>query len=243
MVLKAAAKPAPQFENPDEESDVAVAETAAPAAEKPAANVPATRTATGGAVAAPRPNMADCDVIGALKDALPPVEYGEGVRLVGSNGQLMDDDKKLLGDSITLVLLSWNHRYVISPGENGAEAKEHARYSLDGVTTSKGENVDEYLANLRDKMGYSKASKKLYVDLFGILEAAGKPSDHVGNTVSVSLSPDSVKAFTGMRRDVVVKKMLGQIDVDASAGVRLTISTEIKSANGNTWTRLQPKLA
>lgn len=245
MVLKAtAAKPAPQFENPDEDGEVAVADAPAAAqAAKPAANVPAPRTATSGAVAVPRVNMADCDVIGALKDILPPVEYGEGVRLVGSNGQLMDDDKKLLGDNITLCLLSWNDRFVVSPGENGAEAKEHARYSLDGETTTKGENVREYLAKLQNEMGYAKASVKNYVDLFGILEASGKASDHVGSTVTVSLSPDSVKAFTGLRRDVVVKGMLGQVAVDASMGLRLVISTEIKSANGNTWTRLQPKLA
>lgn len=250
MVLKARnTAAAPAFE--EGEDDVAVAQQEAPAVQAPAdtapasAAVPAVKPAAAGAVAVkPKPvNMADFDVLGLLKDRLPPVDFGEGVRLVGSNGQLMDGDKKLLGESITLTMLSWNERWVVSPGENGAEAKEHARYSMDGVTTTKGEDVNEYLRELKE-LGYNKASVKVYVDLFGILEESGKPSDHQGSSIVVSLSPDSVKALSGFRRDLVVKGMMGRIEpIDVSTGVRLKVSTEVKSGNGNTWTRLICDLA
>ncbi len=255
MVLKARTA-APQVESApafETEDDVAVVEAPAQADTKsevvaaPAASNAqvAVRPATAGAVAVkPAPvNMADFDVIGLLENRLPPVDYGEGVRLVGSNGQLMDTDKKLLGEFVTMTALSWNKRWVISPGDNGAEAKEHARYSMDGEVTTKGEDVREYLQELKN-LGYSKASVKEYVDLFGILEEAGKPTDHLDGSVVVSMSPDSVKALAGFRRDLVVKGMMGRIPpIDISSGLRIKVRTEVKSGNGNTWTRLVCELA
>lgn len=261
MVLKvkntAAATPA--FESDDDNDTVAVAAPApaveAPAAAAPAqpqsqekepaaaAPAPAVLKPVAGAVAKAKPvNMADWDVLGSIKDRLPPVDFGEGVRLVGSNGSIMDGDKRLLGDNIVLTVLSWNDRFVISPGDNGAEAKEHARYSLDGVTTTKGEDVKEYLEELRQD--FPKAAMKTYVDLFGILEETGKPTDYIGTGVVVSLAPDSVRTFTGFRRDIVVKGMMGRIEpIDASLGVRLRVHVEVKSAGGNTWSRLVCSLA
>lgn len=243
----------PQFEDPDDDVMVAdapeAAEAAAPApaqASKPTPTTTAVATRSAGAVAQkPKSvNMLDYDLVGLLQDRLPPVDFGEGVRLVGSNGQIMDGDKKLLGEAVVLTLLSWNDRWVLSPGENGAEAKEHARYSFDSVTTTKGEDVKEYLEMLRKEMGYNKAALKNYVDLFGILEESSKPTEHIGSAVSVSLSPDSVKALSGFRRDLVIKGMMGRLNVsDLSLGIKIKIGTEVKSGNGNTWTRLVFSLA
>lgn len=248
MVLKAklGAASNPAFEQ-DEDTVVEVAEQAAPAAQVKPAALPVSTTSTAGAISklSKKVNPADFDVLAQLQDRLPPVEYGEGARLVGSNGNVMDEDKLLLGGSITLNLLSWNNRYVVSPGENGEKAKEFARYSLDGVTTSKGEDVKTYLHNLQTVEGFGKASVKTYLDLFGILEASEKLSKHLGAAVTVSLAPDSVKAFNGLRRDMVVKGMLGSLpdNLGDGGGLSLTITTEVKSGNGNTWTRLIPKLA
>jgi len=255
MVLKAATKSAaapaaaPEFENPDDEvmTAEAPAATTAPAqaAGKPATSTAVAARASGAVAVPPKPvNLADYDIFGLMKDRLPPIDFGEGVRLVGSNGNIMDGDKKMLGTKLTLTLLSWNDRYVVSPGENGAEAKEHARYSLDGITTTKGEDVKEYVEHLRKELGYDKASVKTYVDLFGILEASEKAVDYVGDAVVVSLAPDSVKAFNGFRRDIVVKGMTGRLPaIDPSMGVKVNVTTEVKSGNGNTWTRLLVSLA
>jgi hypothetical protein len=235
MVLKNAI-PAAEFESVDD--DVMIETPAAVEPALPVAARPKTAIAK-----ADKVNVADFDVMAALENRLPPVEFGEGTRLVGSNGQVMDSDKKLLGDNVTLLCMSWNKRFVISPGVDGEKAKQLARYSMDGKVTSQGEDVAEYLKDLKDQ-GYEKAALKEYVDLFGLLLAAGKATDHVGKAITISLSPDSVKAFSGFRLDLVVQGVTGRLPegLDPNAGIKLNVSTEIKSAGPNTWTRLVTKL-
>lgn len=218
----------------------APAAAAATAAPRPAAKPPAVSTPRTTALAKPKVNMADHDVLGQLENVLPPVEYGEGERLTITNGAVFDGENRSLGDSITMTVLSWNYRYVISPGDQGKEAKEHARYSMDGVTTTQGENIEEYLHMLRNEMGYTKAARKEYMDIFGILEDSAKPSALQGTSLTLSASPDTVKTFKGFRRNLVVQGVLGRLPEalhDISAGVRLKVQTEARSGNGNNWTR------
>lgn len=224
-------------------------ETAAPEAPVSATVTALPTVAAPKSTALARPakvNMDDFDVLATLENRLPPVGFGEGVRLVGSNGNLMDGDKALLGESIDLLLLSWNRRWVVSPGtESGdAEGKEKARYSLDGVTTSQGENLQDYLQSLKED-GYPKAAVKEYVDLFGVLTGAKKPSKHIDDSVTVSLAPSSAKGFMALRRNLVVKGMMGKLPVSLTAemGLPLRVTTEVKSAGSLTWTQLSCELA
>lgn len=251
MVLKAntAPRPAAEFEDtvegeiaagdamgtegdePEEISAPAPVKGLAVAVKKPA-SVPSTKLK-------PKFAPADFDVISGMENALPPVEFGEGVRLVASNGNIMDGDKRILGEWIDFQLLSWNNRWVISPGGEAKdeEAKGFARYSMDGETTTRGEPIPEYMEMVK-RSGYSKVALKLYVDLFGVLRGSAKSTEHVGKTVSISLSPDSVKAFSGFRRDVTVGLMLGSLEMpDLSGGLLVKVGTEIKSGNGNSWTK------
>ena len=226
-----------------EQQDAAVAAVVAVANAK--ASLPAVAKPRGGALTTPSApvNTAAYDVMAAFENRMPPVDFGEGVRLVGSNGILMDSDKNKLGSHIHMTLLSWNKRWVVSPGKDGAEAREFARYSIDGKYTSKGEPVDEYIDRLRNELGYDKASLKEYIDLFGVLDASEKDSDHVGGSVTVSLSPDSVKAFSSFRRDIVVKGYLQKKPlIEADLGVAIKVSTEVKSGGGKDWTRLLTSL-
>lgn len=251
MVLKTATAAAPKFEDADDEAfaNVAVDTADAPAPAPAAAPVtlavaPAAKPS---AIAKAKPiNMADFDVLAVLENRLPPVGFGEGVRLVGSNGNVMDNDKKLLGDEITLLLLSWNKRWVISTGadQDDKEAKKAARYSTDGVTTNQGEDCKEYLQQLKDD-GYEKASMKEYIDLFGLLQDSKKESAHCGKSVTVALSPDSCKAFMGLRRDLVVMGITGKLPegLSADTGVSLKLSAEVKSTPSLSWTRLACSLA
>lgn len=244
MVLKTDTSKFEEIEEEGEGLETSISE-AQPTSPLPQAAVPVPAKAKGGAVAkAAKVDIASYDLLASLEDRLPPVDFGEGVRLVGSNGQLMDGDKKILGDHITLLLLSWNKRWVVSPGVQGQEGKDAARYSLDGQFTTKGEPIVEYVQQLKED-GFDKAAVKEYIDLFGVLTSAAKQSDHVGKSVTVSLSPDSVKAFSGFRRDLVVLGMTGRLDasLDSSQGLSLKITTDIKSALGNSWTRLVPALS
>lgn len=245
MVLKVSKAVAaqPQFENPDEgdSDDVAVAEASVGA--EPAAVVAKPAASGAVAVAGKKYPMQAYDVISLLEDRLPAVDFGEGPRLVASNGQVMDGEKKLLGSSIGMTVISWNKRFVISPGTTGADSKELARYSFDGKRTSKGEDVDTYLTELQAS-GYPKAACKMYVDLFGLLTSAQQDSKLIGKAVTLSLSPDSVKSLAEFRRNMVLNGLVkGGEPLNIDSGIELIITTEVRSGGGNTWTRLVYQLA
>lgn len=221
-VAPAAVKPAP---------------AAAPAA-KPPTTAPAIVKPATTAIAQPKIDLAACDVIAALKDRLPPPEYGEGVTLNVSNSLFLDGDKGKVGSSILFQLLSWNERFVISPGSNDPASREYTRYSYDGDVTTRGEPVDRYLADLRS-LGYDKAAKKTYVDFFGFLLESNMNTPHIGSSLAISLSPDSVKSLNGFRRDLVVRLAMGRLPMpDVSQGLVLQLDTEVKSVGSNTWTRV-----
>src|SRR3954466_3066816 len=69
---------------------------------------------------------------GALENAIPKLDFGVVPRLVAASGVIKDADKKSLGTTIDIELVSWNRNWVISPGDDSAEAKETVRYSSDG---------------------------------------------------------------------------------------------------------------
>lgn len=173
-----------------------------------------------------------------LRDVIPSVEFGTFPRLVGSNGNVMDKDGKALGQFVDLQLLSWTETYVVSPGEDSDEAKKSVRYSRDGVTIDEtGESVAAYLEQLRTVDGYENAAKKKYIELVGILEKADKTTDHLGQLVQVSLSPQSLKSFEGYRANVSVQVRLGKREIEGAERVRVT--PELKSGNGKNWTLLK----
>lgn len=238
MALKNKAAPVAQagaFEQGDA-GDTAVAQAPATAQSNAAdvANTAIAKASTTSAVAVGKLQT----ILADIENALPAVEFGVLPRLVGSNGQVMDGDKKLFGDSIKLTLVSWNKNFVISPGDDSDEAKALVRYSRDGVTIDDtGESVVEYLKNLREVEQYPDANVKEYCELVGILNEAAKPCEHVGGMVQISLSPQSRKSFEGYRLQQSVKVRLGQAAPEGQENI--VIRAEVKSMGNNTFTLLK----
>lgn len=177
-------------------------------------------------------------VFGNLENAMPSLDFGVLPRLVGSNGQVMDGDKKMLGTFVEGQLISWNNTFVVSPGDDTPEAKEAVRYSKDGQTIDgTGESVAAYLKKLREVDGYDEAAVKQYCELVVLLSKSEKPSDHVGNMVVISLSPQSRKLFEGYRYQESVKVALKKRSAEGIEQIK--VSTEVKSQGQNTFTLLK----
>lgn len=236
----AAAKPAGKFE---EDSTVA-----APA---PAVNEPkAAAEATTAIVKAKSSSLAALGkfeaALVAQQNAMPPVDYGTFPRLVGSSGNVMDKDGRILGSYIDMTLLSWNETFVVSPGVDTDEAKEAVKYSRDGVTIDDTKQpVADYLKQLRETEGYKDASSKRYIELVGVLEAAEKDKTHVGQLVQVSLSPQSLKSFEAYRANASVMIRLGRQEAEGVESLRVTPEVKTKGAKSFTLLKVQgaPKAA
>ena len=177
-------------------------------------------------------------VLTKLKDQIPAVQFGTFPRLVGSNGNVMDKDGKILGTWVDVTLLSWNETFVISPGSDNDEAKDFVRYSRDGVTIDdSGEDVNAYLKKLREVDGYTKAAKKRYVELIGFLEAAEKDKTHVGKMVQISLSPQSIASWESYRWNTSIAIRLGRKDVTPTPD-RVRVTPVIKTKGKDAYTLL-----
>jgi hypothetical protein len=138
---------------------------------------------------------------------------------VGAFGRVTVDlggfvlDKTPLGSLIRLSLYSWNYRYMVVTGADGEEAKKMVRISYDGVTCSgTGEDVKDVLESFREA-GYSKASIKTYVDLYGSLVFQNDkdvPEDEQ-LFVQVQLSPESVKKWKAFQVETSFKAARGAV--------------------------------
>lgn len=219
MVLKARNADVPAFESEDQ-----AAPADAPAVEQTTAVAPARTTA----VAKPLKATA---AYGDFEDALPGVDFGTFPRITTDLGGF-EMDKEVIGETIKLELMSWSHRYVVTPGVDDKEANELVRYSNDGeyLSDGSGTTVQEYLAKLQDVMGYDKASVKTYIDLTGILLAKGAeeiPAESQ-SIVQVQLSPQSVKQFNGYR----ITKGVMEARSGIATGNVLTMKRERNEYNG-----------
>jgi hypothetical protein len=214
-------------------------ETAAPTVgdkAKVAATV-AIATAKNTAIAASAPKFQAA--LAEYENALPAVDFGVLPRLKGSNGLILDGDNGKLGSKIKLTLISFNDQFVISPGVDDADATKFVRYSLDGITIdSTGESVADYVQRLKTVEGYEDADIKKYAELVGILNESEKESEHVGNMVQISLSPQSRKSFEAYRLQRSVKQKMGRI-AEGDAGDELVISAVVKTMGNYTFTILQ----
>jgi len=228
----------PRFEDDDNGTTTAQRPADPVVAEQVASTAIAKAAASSVAVARDRPQAAFQD----LKNALPPMDFGVLPRLVGANGIVMDADKNKLGVFIDLDLVSYNDEFVVSPGDDSAEAKKHVRYSADGKTINEtGEDVAEYLKHLREVEEYPKANVKQYLQLVGILTASEKESEHKDGMVQVSLSPQSRKLFEGFQIQQGVKVLMGTAPaVEEGKSPKIRLTADSRTLGDNTFTVLKP---
>lgn len=167
------------------------------------------------------------DVIG--QDDIEALGIGAFPRITADLSGLVQDKTKELGKSIKLELLSWNLRYIVTPGVDNDEANSLVRYSNDGVTISgTGESVADYVKQLRDVDGYEKASIKTYMDLWGNLaEVDGAAVDPVDRAmVVVQLSPQSMSQFKALQMVRGVKISQGLVSADELGLITITGATK-----------------
>lgn len=149
----------------------------------------------------------------SLENAIDPdsVDWNTFERVTVSLDGFEDSKRNSLGKVIKLDVMSWNHRWVASPGVQDAEATERVRYSNDGVKiTGTGESMDDYI-QMMIADGYSKASKKEYLTIYGfIMESDGKavaPEDR--EIVALQVPPQSRAQFSKYQIEMGVKIMQG----------------------------------
>lgn len=186
-------------------ADTAVAEKpvapAAPATAAPATANTAVVAAPKNAVAAPAKKATAA--LTSYQNVFEPgdVEFGMFDKITVSPAMFMLEDKPIGGD-IELELLSWNQRWVASPGSDSEMAKKAAKYSIDGVHLD-GEDtlLLDYVRQLRDVDGFPNAKVKEYLNVYGRLAfAEGKaipPEDRP--VVELQCSPETRKKFNAFR--------------------------------------------
>lgn len=130
-------------------------------------------------------------------DTVRNLGIGTFPRMLADRAGLMLD-KEELGNWAKVELISFNRRWIVTPGVQGDDAKELVRYSYDKETIE-GEvvSVQAYLQQLKDD-GYDKASVKEYFDAFGFLlatESDGDIAEEAREMVQLQLSPQSVAQF------------------------------------------------
>jgi len=218
-------------------ADARAAEQAAAAPAKPAAQSEsrAVAPAAGTQVAKPTSMV---NPLAPLKDAFF-CEYDTLRSLKITNGNIVDNQtNKPLGDTLGLELLSYQDQYVISPGVDGEEGKEFVRYSHDGITTSKGEDCKEYLAELQGG-AYPKASmtKRTVIagSAFDIGEKGRKTLPELQDSlVQISLAPTTKASFDRYMMDQAFK--IGKGLLQADGAVRVKIECAAASKGGKDWT-------
>lgn len=205
-----AANAAPQFEGMEDSTpDTTAAPQNAPAA-------PATESTSREVAAAPA-NPVSTAVRGKFGPALEQfrnvidpatLEFNTFTRVtVGLDG-FEDDQKKDLGKVIKLQLMSFNDRFVLSPGVQGSEATEFVRYSIDGKTIQgTGEDCMTYLKNLKEVEGYKDASMKQYMSIYGMLTHANGADVPVEDQhiVALQVPPQSRALFTRLQVESGIK--------------------------------------
>ena len=157
-----------------------------------------------------------------------------------SNGNIVDNQtSKPLGDVVGLELLSYQDQWVISPGVDGDEGKEHVRYSDDSITTSKGDDCKEYLARMvNGPYPEAKMSRRTVIagSLFDIGTKGGKDLKELQDElVQFSLAPTSKAAFDRYMMGQAFK--IGKGIIAADGATRIRITAEPVSRNKKDWTQ------
>lgn len=239
-------KPAPHFEaDPDTGGETAVLERPAEEVAAPAAKTTAMVSAKGTALVPAKPANSGRieDVLGKLKDGIT-VEHNtlERIQVLAGGGFVLQDSNALsLGDTIDFELQSYQDAYVISPGGKGQEGKDLVRYSADGVTTTDGQNCQEYVQELQKDFPEAAIKKRCVL----VLELQGAPNakrgvvdDHVGKLFQMDLAPSSKTKFDSFRIQAGHAVSRGRRTAEEAVNVRSTVegaSSVSKSGEKLNW--------
>jgi len=123
------------------------------------------------------------------------------------------------GDLIAIEVMSYNTRWVASPGVDDEEAKVHVRYSLDGKTIDStgddnGESLQAWVKTLKEVHGFEKASIKEYLAIYGFMTYADgaeiDPADL--EIIALQVPPQSRALFERHQITMGVKISRGTVE-------------------------------
>jgi len=174
--------------------------------------------------------------LASLKNKIPALDFGTLPRFKASPAGIKGEEGSL-GKTCQITVVSFNDQYAVSPNEDGAP-KEMCKFSPDGITLSDGSGtVADHITMLKGE-GYSKASSKRYVDLIAILNDAEKDHDNIGDMVTFSLSPMSVKSFERYQLQTTVKMSMNPAITQETAA-QVTITAKPKDFGGKEFTMFE----
>jgi hypothetical protein len=216
----------PEFEKQTDSDNSAAPEVAATAAaEKPATAVAVAKPT---AVAVAASTDLRVDVFNKFHNA-EKVDFNTLKRIQAkSSGFVMQDaNNDKLGDTLDFELISYQASYVISPGADGPEASKAVRYSDDGVTTKAGENVTEYLAQVKLDFPKAKLNRRMVVVL-DLLKASNGPASAEkyceNEPYQMDLAPSSVANFEQYISVANFKVRKGRLGADKVGFIRAVVS-------------------
>jgi len=153
---------------------------------------------------------------------------------VGLDG-FSDDTGRDLGKTIKIEVMSYNARFVASPGTDDEAAKKHVRYSLDGKTIDSsgddnGMSVQAYIGELKELHGYKDAALKEYQTIYGFLTYANDadiaPEDF--EIVALQVPPQSRALFTRHQVTHGIKVQRGTVEASD-----IVVCRQSKQKGGN----------
>ena len=214
------------LKKPEFEKQTDAIEAAAPEASASSATAVALAKPTAVTVA-PTANLR-VDVFNKIHNA-EKVDFNTLKRIQAkSSGFVMQDaNNDKLGDTLDFELMSYQESYVVAPGTDGPEAGKAVRYSDDGVTTKAGENVADYLAQVKLDFPKAKLNRRMVVVL-DLIKAPNGPKTaeaYCGDLpYQMDLSPVSVAKFEQYVREANFKVNKGRLAADKVSFIRAVVS-------------------
>jgi hypothetical protein len=158
---------------------------------------PAARTAV-------QPMKFSGPALAAYENVIDPkdVTFGTFEKITTTPGSFTLEGETNIGSEIVIQVLSWNHRWVASPGSDDDAATDLAKYSLDGVTLDEnGASLNDYIRELQTVHGYKDARKKEYLAIWCMLTAKGgvevPPAERA--IMELQCSPATLKKWNAFR--------------------------------------------
>lgn len=211
---------------------------AAPAqpATQPAFQAPApaaqggTSMAVGGFGASPLMQLKD-----AFRSQGVEIPYNTFKQAAAKDGVIaLNDGKNDLGRFAEIQPINWHEIWMISPvNQPTEESKQFLRFSNDGVTTTKGENIEAYLRMLKEEMGYTEAKVDKRIELMGVLVAAENvPAGMESEVIVFSLAPSSVNSWNAF---LVKQGIQSKLRGGSKQNVKVEVE-RLSNKKNQTWT-------
>lgn len=169
-----------------------------------------------------------CQILNEKENA-ERVEFNSFSQVIVSNGKFVDRETKTsLGESLTFDLISYQSSYVVSPGDDSAEAKAHVRFSDDGVVCSDGTSVKEHLDFLYNT-GYPDAALKERAVVVGMVITAERTDKFNDEPVQFDLSPSSRVMWNRYLNKCKLKIKAGKMKVEQALVIKATTVSAVKN--------------